>query len=309
MRKKKLLGLGFIGALLIILAVVARFVFPLELNDRLTSVALWRGGVHRFHSGRLSGYVKDFCEPSDPEARGCTCVALIHGLGDEPETWKKVLLSPASEWKRPVRLYALDVPRATRFAPGDAPESYRVRAQAHEIAEGLKPLCPRFVVVGNSLGGWISAWVAIDHELPLEKLVLSGAAGLRGSVTGPDSAADLFLDMNEQRVKEIQKRAYSHPHEWPEYIWKKLTQRMMGYHLEQVARAQVPDDLLDGRLQEIRVPTLVLWGGSDRIVPLPEGHHLQEAIPGSILKIIPDCGHVPQKECVQPYLRIINDFL
>ena len=59
----------------------------------------------------------------------------------------------------------------------------------------------------------------------------------------------------------------------------------------------------------ISVPTLILWGLDDEVIPLKFGKLLHEAIPGSRLEIIDKCGHVPQEECPQQTLCHISEFL
>ena len=94
--------------------------FPLQAFELNSRMALWLAGVHSFESAGMSGYERNFCDPADPEARGCTCVALIHGLGDDAFTWKKVLTAPSKEWKKPVRIFAFNLPHVTRYLDGDS---------------------------------------------------------------------------------------------------------------------------------------------------------------------------------------------
>jgi len=63
------------------------------------------------------------------------------------------------------------------------------------------------------------------------------------------------------------------------------------------------------RLNEIQVPTLVIAGVDDQIVPLENSLRLAEDIPGASLVVIENCGHLPQEECPGEFLAAINDFI
>ena len=155
------------------------------------------------------------------------------------------------------------------------------------------------MVVGNSLGGWIAAWMAIQNEVPIQRLILSAAAGLRESST---QASTLFRDLSVEKLKEFQRLAYFNAREIPDNVWPKVYDKLHAAHLEKIIAAQKAEDLLDQTLDPkkavIHVPVMVLWGEADRVLPISSGKQLQEAIPGSLWRQIPECGHIPQKEAL-----------
>jgi pimeloyl-ACP methyl ester carboxylesterase len=297
-----------IAAVIFISAFAARFFFPMEIYELSNRFELWRAGVHEFHENGLSGLLRDACDPADPEARGCTCVALIHGLGDEPMTWRKLLVAPKKAWSKPVKLYAIAMKRSEEFIPGDRPENYRARVQADTLANALAPICPKWVLVGNSLGGWISAWIALDGKLPVEKLVLVDSAGLRGDAS-TNTSAGLFLSPTADHVREIFRRIYYKPLQIPEDAWGKITEHFVHADLGDILKAQTEEDFLDGRLQYLRVPTMVVWGAGDHLIPSSLGKEMRSMIPSSIWREIPECGHIPQKECPVSLIQGIDDML
>ena len=58
-----------------------------------------------------------------------------------------------------------------------------------------------------------------------------------------------------------------------------------------------------------RLPTLIVWGDQDPIVPVSSGRAYQEAIPGSRLEVISNCGHRPEVEQTEEFLRVVGEFL
>lgn len=86
-----------------------------------------------------------------------------------------------------------------------------------------------------------------------------------------------------------------------------------GSHQAFIKAAQliVPKNL-DSFIQKIRhitIPTLILWGQNDPVIPVDHAEKFYEDIIGSKLKIIPSCGHVPPEEKPLETARIIREFL
>jgi len=69
------------------------------------------------------------------------------------------------------------------------------------------------------------------------------------------------------------------------------------------------DPTIARRATALDVPTLVLTGADDRIVPTQATIDLSKRIPGSSLVVLPDCGHVPQEECPGPFIDAVQAFL
>jgi pimeloyl-ACP methyl ester carboxylesterase len=146
----------------------------------------------------------------------------------------------------------------------------------------------------------------------LDHLILVDAAGIkpqRGEI------ADIFLLGQE----EARKLAYFDPQQVPEY------QELFGQKPpaeEREMRAQNQETAvrycwkpymynrsLPWLLPRLRVPTLIIWGREDKIVPPECGELYQQAIPGSRLEVIDRCGHCPQIEKPEEFSRLVLDFL
>ncbi len=73
----------------------------------------------------------------------------------------------------------------------------------------------------------------------------------------------------------------------------------------------VPSDLeaLTARYREIAVPTLLLWGRYDRVVPLAVGRRLARTLPRADLVVLEACGHIPAEERPEASLQVLEEFL
>ena len=66
---------------------------------------------------------------------------------------------------------------------------------------------------------------------------------------------------------------------------------------------------LGERVKDLRTPALVITGDDDRIVPTQQSIRLAGELPDAELVVIPNCGHVPQEECPEPFLNATTNFI
>ena len=157
---------------------------------------------------------------------------------------------------------------------------------------GLKDL----TLVGGSLGGWTAAEIAVRNCSSLRSLILSCPAGIH--VKGV-SKGDIFLWSNEVMVRNMfvdQKFAdvmlAPEPTEEQQMTLakNKLTTARLGW------QPRLYNPHLYKWLHRISVPTLLLWGDSDKVIPPAYGPAFKELIPNSKLVVFENCGHVPHVE-------------
>lgn len=151
-------------------------------------------------------------------------------------------------------------------------------------------------LVGHSLGGWLAAEIAIRNTNRLKSLTLISAAGLRveGTQTG-----DLFLWKPEETIRNLfVNQAYA-----DDMLRSTPTEDELAVLLKNNAtlaqlawKPRLYDPQLIKWLHRIDLPTLILWGDSDKIIPPAHGPAYRDAISGARLQIVPQCGHVPLVE-------------
>jgi len=164
------------------------------------------------------------------------------------------------------------------------------------------------VVVGNSIGGWIAAELALADRGRVGQLVLVDAGGI--VVDGPPPV-DIFALSPE----ELSKLSFHNPAAFRIDPTKMSDQQRAGMAANRVAlavyggRPSVGDPSLRSRLPKVEVPTLVLWGESDRVYPPDYGRAYAAAIPHAQFQILPQAGHVPQMETPEALLTAIQKFV
>jgi pimeloyl-ACP methyl ester carboxylesterase len=168
-------------------------------------------------------------------------------------------------------------------------------------------------LMGHFVGGWLAAEMAVMSPEIVERLVLSDAAGIRpqeGEIT------DIFLHGTEGTRKLCFEDARSvadydilfgrKPS--PEERENSIINREAA--IRYCWKPYMHDPALPHLLERLRdIPTLILWGREDRIVPLECGELYHKAIAGSHLEPIRGCGHYPQFERPDDFLRALTEFL
>ena len=162
-------------------------------------------------------------------------------------------------------------------------------------------------IVGNSIGGWIAAELALLHPNWLTRLVLVDAVGIE--VPG-HPVADFF----SLTFPEIAQLSYHDPERFridPAALPEEQRAVLAGNRaaLATYTAAGMIDPELRGRLAGIDVPALVVWGAADRIADPVYGRAFAAAIPGAEFALLPETGHLPQLESPDRLLETISEFV
>jgi pimeloyl-ACP methyl ester carboxylesterase len=162
-------------------------------------------------------------------------------------------------------------------------------------------------VIGNSIGGWIAAEIALTGSARIGGLVLVDAVGIE--VPG-HPVAD-FFSLTLDQVADL---SYHDPDQFrinpatmsPEQLAVLAGNRQA---LADYTAAGMTDAALRRRLGRVSLPVCVLWGDSDRIVDPDYGRALAAAIPRAGFQLLSDTGHVPQIENPYRLLSAIREFM
>jgi pimeloyl-ACP methyl ester carboxylesterase len=161
-------------------------------------------------------------------------------------------------------------------------------------------------VIGNSIGGWITAELALLRPLAVSRVVLVDAVGIE--VPG-HPVADFF----HLTLDQVFTLSYHDPGPFrvdPAALPPAAQAVMAGNRAALAAYAgeSMGASGLAGRLKAVEVPALVLWGESDRIVDPDYGRAYAAAIPGARFELLPGTGHLPHLETPDLVLRALADW-
>ena len=236
-------------------------------------------------------------------------VVLLHGLGSRKEDWLPVLEPMAQK-------YRLLVPDQIGFGRSDKPLlDYSVQTWVDFLNEFLRQLkVEKASLVGESLGGWIAALYVAElgggaHLIPVEKLVLVDAAGLKQEQPIPDLNPSSLAAM--RGVME----AVFYDTSWvnEDALRKIFTDKLAvhdGYTVRSfLANPKRDKERLDERLGSIKAPTLVVWGKQDKLLPIASGERYAAGIAGAKMVSFEKCGHVPAVEKTEEFLAAVVPFL
>jgi pimeloyl-ACP methyl ester carboxylesterase len=166
------------------------------------------------------------------------------------------------------------------------------------------------IVVGNSIGGWIAAEMALLSS-PLSSprvsgIILVDACGIE---VPEHPAADFF----SLRMDQVFPLSFHNPGPFridPSTLPPAAQAAAAANRAALVtySKATMGEPTLAGRLSAIETPTLVLWGDSDQIVDPGYGRAFAAAIPGARFQLLTDTGHLPQIETPDQVLQAVWDF-
>jgi triacylglycerol lipase len=250
-------------------------------------------------------------------------LVLLHGLGSSARgDWGQVMAALA-------RTHHVLAPDQLGFGESDKPAiTYGIQTWVDFLGEFLreKQVAAGFTLMGESLGGWIAAQYtlqalqgeAVGPSFVLPKparLVLCNSAGFRQTQEGlnrPPAGSGSGVSLAGQ--KDILQRVFHAP----SFSTEAAIRGGMAWSLAKgdattVASVQsnpgLAREVLDGKLAGITVPTLVVWGQYDRLIPLALGERFAREIPGARLVVVPDTGHAPMIETPQAFLAAVQPFL
>lgn len=244
-------------------------------------------------------------------------LVLIHGTSASLHTWEGWVAGLSATR----RVISFDLPGFGLTGP-NADNDYSDARYVAFVRQFLSRLgVGRVVLVGNSLGGEVAWQAALADPTRVAGLVLVDAAGFNFV---PES---LPLGFRIARIPVLRE-----PMRWvlprraiedsvlnvygdPSRVTAALVDRYYELTLREgnrVALMRRMDQLAPGpteRLGEIKVPTLILWGERDRLIPVRWAQEFHQAIPGSQLVVFPKLGHVPQEEDPAATLAALRDWL
>lgn len=243
-------------------------------------------------------------------------IILIPGLGGTRLGWIKQLV-PLSKKYRVINLDNRDAGNS-----GQSTSSYDINDMADDVAGLIENLnLGSAYVVGISMGGFIAQYLALKHPEYIKKMVLvsTSSGGISHIYPKPEIFSLLTHNPNEDvktRVRRLQTLitgpgfAGKHPEDIERAV-ENATQLPMQNeaYLRQLSAAKTHNSIgTREHLSEISVPTLVIHGEYDPIMPYPNGQVLATEIPNAKFLSLHDVGHLPHIEVTDIFNKAILEF-
>ncbi len=274
-----------------------------ELGLASQVVQLGSGTMHLFEGGRG------------------TSVLLIHGFGmGALETWE----NQADSFVDRFHLLAPDLFWFGESLPTDKAAMTSAAEQADAMAELLRVAdIEKAHVVGVSFGGFVALQLALRHPMLVDRLVLVDAAGLvptgeeratiRANFDGSDDICQMIIPKDAKTLRRFLHKLFYKPRFLPLLAMRQLLEDEFWKNKE--AKERICRNLTSGGmlgpsiLGAVRVPTLVLWGSHDPLLPPSIAKRMARAIPGARLVFLEESGHLPMVEEPERFNQVVLDFL
>jgi pimeloyl-ACP methyl ester carboxylesterase len=169
----------------------------------------------------------------------------------------------------------------------------------------------KVTLMGLSFGGWLAAEVAVTCSHRLDRLILVDALGIKVS----DRETPDILDVFNTSRQEVQRRSWHEADRWAPDFDAMSDDELVLVHRNWEAlclygwQPYMYNPHLRRWLSRISVPTLLLWGASDRVVSPAYGRAYAELIPGARFELIERAGHYPEIERPEAFVERVAAFL
>jgi pimeloyl-ACP methyl ester carboxylesterase len=315
--KRFLRGVGIALGILILLLLIVPFLIPVPpLEDTVPVEELADPDSQFMQVNGLRVHYKTY-------GKGQPAFILLHGFGASLFSWREVT-GPLSQYGTVI---AYDRPAfglTERPLEWEGENPYSPQAQV-ELVVGLMDQLDieQAILVGNSAGGTISMLTALQYPERVRALVLVDAAVYAGGgapawvrpiLKTPQlqRLGPLFARQIEARGMEFIELAWHDPSQILPDVFEGYRKPLRAENWDK-ARWQMTlasrESNLPERLDEIRQPTLVITGDDDRIVPTEQSLRLADELSNAELRVISQCGHLPQEECPAEFMQALTNFL
>jgi len=163
-------------------------------------------------------------------------------------------------------------------------------------------------LLGNSLGGHLAQLYTLNHPEIVRTLILTGSSGLFENAMGNSFPKRGNYEYIKQKTRDTFYDPAVATKELVDELFEAVNDRNKALRIIITAKSAIRHNLAD-KLDQIKCPTLLVWGRQDAVTPLFVGEKFNELITTSKLVVIDKCGHAPMMERPHDFNIILDDFL
>lgn len=231
-------------------------------------------------------------------------LVLLHGAGDQASTWYRA----APVLQRHFQLLMPDLAGHGDSQPAKGPLSLGTLLTALEQVLDTAPWSGTpIMLAGNSLGAWMAMLYAQRHPERVTRAILINGGPIRHA-----SEIGLMPRNREEARRALDAVLDPSTPRRPNFVLDDLVRVSNNGPISRLLAAGQEDMsryLLEDKLADFPIPVDLIWGASDRLVPLDYAKKLQSQLPRCTLRIIERCGHAPQLEHPRELTRVLLQVL
>ena len=240
-------------------------------------------------------------------------ILFIHGLGSAADRWMKIPDVLSTDFHS----IAIDLPG---FGESDKPAKidYTIDQFRRFIISFLKKISihnEQTNLIGHSLGGYIASEIAIQNQNYVKKLVLIDSSGMLDKPTPIlEEYFEAAMNPTKDNVRKAFEKMVADPSRIPSQLVNGFIRRInmpnAKHAFESTLANSATTQIGLNRLRQINnIPTLILWGVHDKVIPLEHSKFFKDAITNSRLEVIDDAGHAPFAEKPDQVCELLRNFL
>jgi pimeloyl-ACP methyl ester carboxylesterase len=227
-------------------------------------------------------------------------LVLLHGLMGELSNWELVIEQFKDRYRVIIPILPIyDLPILT----------LGVKALSRYLHRFLKyKNLNQVVLVGNSLGGHVGLVFTVAHQEFVKALVLTGSSGLYENAFGGSFPRRESYDYIKEKVEFTFYDPATATKELVDEVYGIVNNRIKAIKIIALAKSAIRNNLGE-EINQIKKPTLLIWGNNDQVTPPFVGREFHKLITTSELHFVDKCGHAPMMERPDEFNQILHKFL
>jgi pimeloyl-ACP methyl ester carboxylesterase len=295
------LAIGFGLAVVVVPMLVGMWLFwkrPLTVDAWVSRLALGKRGLQASELATPAGTMTVWEGGSGP------AIVLLHGAGDQAGAWARIMEPLVADY----RVLVPDLPGHWKSDPRRGPITIEQLLAGLEALMDARCAGEPAILVGNSMGAWISFLYAVEHPERVALLVAING----GPVRDENPGVNVLPKTREEARATMQALLGPNTILPPDFVLDDVVRQARVGPAARLAEGllQAGEGLeafvLDGRLAEVTVPVELVWGDADELFTMSYAERLVEGLPDARLHPVKGCGHVPHRECPDRLLKALT---